>query len=80
MCVTMAGMHNARHYGLRDQTMAIEESGGGSKERMKRLVEMLEASKEDGGLQGEKVMVFLNSVDDVDGVSGALWVRSLWLL
>jgi len=72
MRITMAGMHNARHYGLRDQTVWIEESGGGNKERMQRLVEMLETPKEEGGLQGEKVMLFLNSVDDVDGVSGAL--------
>lgn len=70
--VTMAGMHNARHYGLQEQTVWIEESGGGNKERMQRLVEMLETPKEEGGLQGEKVMVFLNSVDDVDGASGAL--------
>ena len=72
MRVTMAGMHNARHYGLRDQTVWIQESGGGNKERMQRLVEMIETPKEDGGLQGEKMMVFLNSVGDVDGVSGAL--------
>jgi superfamily II DNA/RNA helicase len=70
--VTMAGMHNARHYGLSDSTLWIEEDGGGNKERMQRLVEMLEIPKEEGGLQGEKIMVFLNSVDDVDGVSGAL--------
>jgi len=72
MRVTMAGMHNARHYGLRDQTVWIEESGGGNKERMQRLMEMLETPKGEGGLQDEKVMLFLNSVDDVDGVSGAL--------
>ena len=70
--VTMAGMHNARHYGLKDQTVWIEEGEGGNKERMEKLVEMLQTPREDGGLLGEKVMVFLNSVDDVDGASGAL--------
>lgn len=69
--VTMAGMHNARHYGLRDHTVWIEEDG--NKERMGRLVEMLQTPRDQGGLQNEKVMVFLNSVDDVDGAHGALW-------
>jgi superfamily II DNA/RNA helicase len=68
--VTMAGMHNARHYGLRESTVWIEAEG--NKERMERLVELLKISPEEGGLEGEKVMVFLNSVDDVDGANGAL--------
>lgn len=69
--VTMAGMHNAKHYGLRDETLWIEGDGG-NRERMEQLVEMLQTPRDKGGLKGEKVMVFLNSVDDVDGSSGAL--------
>jgi superfamily II DNA/RNA helicase len=68
--VTMAGMHNARHYGLSDQTVWIEEES--NKARMEKLVEMLETPPEEGGLQGEKVMVFLNSVDNVEGANGAM--------
>lgn len=68
--VTMAGMHKARHYGLRDHTVWIEEDV--NKERMARLVEMLQTPRDEGGLQNEKVMVFLNSADDVDGAHGAL--------
>lgn len=75
----MDGLHNARHYGLRDSTIWIEDTdGGGNKARMETLVQMLQTPPEDvdgevrGGLLGEKVMVFLNSVDDVDGASGAL--------
>ena len=68
--VTMAGMHSARHYGLREQTIWIETEG--NKERMEQLVELLNSPVEDGGLKGEKVMVFLNSGDDVDGAQGAL--------
>ena len=77
--VAMDGLHNARHYGLRDSTIWIEDAdGGGNKARMETLVQMLQTPPEDvdgevrGGLLGEKVMVFLNSVDDVDGASGAL--------
>ena len=77
--VVMDGLHNARHYGLRDTTIWIEDAdGGGNKVRMETLVQMLQTPPEDvesetkGGLLGEKVMVFLNSVGDVDGASGAL--------
>jgi superfamily II DNA/RNA helicase len=68
--ITMAGMHNARHYGLSEQTVWVEEDS--KKARMEQLVELLQQSVEQGGLQGEKVMVFLNSVDDVEGASQAL--------
>ena len=68
--MTMAGMHNARHFGLEQQTNWIEMEG--KKERMEKLVELLQSSREDGGLMGEKVMVFLNSVDDVEGACQAL--------
>ena len=68
--VAMAGMHSARHYGLRERTlwMEVEEN----KERMEQLVELLKTPAAEGGLQGEKIMVFLNSGDDVDGAQGAL--------
>eukprot|EP00563_Minutocellus_polymorphus_P010387 CAMPEP_0181073130 /NCGR_PEP_ID=MMETSP1070-20121207/28922_1 /TAXON_ID=265543 /ORGANISM="Minutocellus polymorphus, Strain NH13" /LENGTH=623 /DNA_ID=CAMNT_0023154195 /DNA_START=32 /DNA_END=1903 /DNA_ORIENTATION=+ len=77
--VAMDGLHNARHYGLRDSTIWIEDAdGSGNKARMETMVQMLQTPPEDvegetkGGLLGEKVMVFLNSVGDVDGASGAL--------
>eukprot|EP00562_Extubocellulus_spinifer_P009974 CAMPEP_0178497002 /NCGR_PEP_ID=MMETSP0696-20121128/14434_1 /TAXON_ID=265572 /ORGANISM="Extubocellulus spinifer, Strain CCMP396" /LENGTH=644 /DNA_ID=CAMNT_0020125355 /DNA_START=132 /DNA_END=2066 /DNA_ORIENTATION=- len=74
--VTMDGLHNARHYGLRDSTIWIEDDEDGSnKARMEKLVQMLQTPSDgggEGGLGGEKVMVFLNSVDDVDGATGAL--------
>lgn len=69
--VTLAGMHQARHSGLAQQTVWIPEES--KQNRMKRLVELLSRpASNDGGLQGEKVMVFLNSVDDVEGASQAL--------
>ena len=68
--ITMAGMHNARHYGLNEKTIWIENDS--KKERMLRLVDMLKTPRGEGGLEGEKVMVFLNSVDDVEAASEAL--------
>jgi superfamily II DNA/RNA helicase len=81
--IAMAGMHNARHYGLKEPTVWIEEDF--KKERMERLVELLktESATDEttttatttttgGGLLNEKVMIFLNSVDDVNGATGAL--------
>jgi superfamily II DNA/RNA helicase len=38
---------------------------------------MLQTDKEEGGLQGEKVMVFLNSVEDVEAVHQALEQRDI---
>ncbi len=69
--VQMSGMHNARHYGLKEETQWIGPIQS-KKERMERLIEMLETPVQDGGLLGEKVMIFLNSVDDVDGAQVAL--------
>lgn len=68
--VTMKGMHSARHYGLKEKTqwLAMEEK----KERLKYLILLLEKPVDQGGLRGEKVMVFLNSVEDVDNVHQAL--------
>eukprot|EP00543_Licmophora_paradoxa_P003163 CAMPEP_0202457506 /NCGR_PEP_ID=MMETSP1360-20130828/14511_1 /ASSEMBLY_ACC=CAM_ASM_000848 /TAXON_ID=515479 /ORGANISM="Licmophora paradoxa, Strain CCMP2313" /LENGTH=408 /DNA_ID=CAMNT_0049077617 /DNA_START=314 /DNA_END=1540 /DNA_ORIENTATION=- len=68
--ISMSGMHNARHYGLRESTKWIEMEG--NKERMQELVNMFEIPAAEGGLKDEKVMVFLNSVDDVEGANGAL--------
>jgi superfamily II DNA/RNA helicase len=68
--IQMSGMHNARHYGLAQATQWHQVEG--KKERMEQLIEMLETPVEQGGLQGEKVMVFLNSVEDVEGAHGAL--------
>lgn len=68
--VQMEGMHNAKHYGLAQPTVwkQIETK----RERMDLLIKMLEEPPEEGGLKGEKLMLFLNSVDDVEGAQGAL--------
>jgi superfamily II DNA/RNA helicase len=68
--IKMAGMHNARHYGLAEPTVWIQEES--KKGRLEKLVELLGTSPEEGGLKGQKVMVFLNSVDDVEGANLAL--------
>jgi superfamily II DNA/RNA helicase len=67
--VALDGMHNARHYGLSQPTLWIEEES--KKARLNQFIEMLGQDPSDGGLQGQKVMVFLNSVDDVEGVFAA---------
>lgn len=68
--ITTAGMHNARHYGLSQTTLWIDQDS--KKARMEQFVELCKQSPDEGGLKGEKVMVFLNSVDDVEGASQAL--------
>ena len=68
--VTLAGMHQARHSGLAQQTVWIAEAS--KQDRMKHLVKLLNEPVNEGGLEGEKVMVFLNSVDDVEGACQAL--------
>ncbi|KAL3904101.1 MAG: hypothetical protein SGILL_010196, partial [Bacillariaceae sp.] len=68
-------MHNAKHYGLAQPTQWVPLET--KKERLERLVEMLETPKEQDGLQGEKVMVFLNSVGDVEAVHEALEQRGV---
>lgn len=82
--VTMKGMHNARHYGLRERTSWLQDDyydETPNKTRIEHLVAMFKTDSSstieiDGndcsGLKGEKVMVFLNSVSDVDGVTNAL--------
>lgn len=77
----LEGMHNAKHSGLRQQPtrwFCIDEK----KERMQRLVQMLNTPYQDTsnesndpnemGLQGDKVMIFLNTVQDVDTACVAL--------
>jgi superfamily II DNA/RNA helicase len=68
--ITTAGMHNARHYGLSETTVWIDQDS--KRGRMEKLVELCKESPQEGGLQGEKVMVFLNSVEDVEAASQAL--------
>eukprot|EP00934_Nitzschia_sp_Nitz4_P000172 Nitzschia sp. Nitz4//scaffold414_size9364//7244//9088//NITZ4_009101-RA/size9364-processed-gene-0.6-mRNA-1//-1//CDS//3329551356//172//frame0 len=67
----MSGMHQARHFGLKQPTQWVGPLET-KKERMDDLIELLRTPIVDGGLQGEKVMIFLNSVGDVEGASGAL--------
>lgn len=82
--ITMNGMHNARHYGLKEKTTWIQDNHDETqinKRRLERLVDMLQRNNVNDNdvensvgvaLAGEKVIVFLNSVDDVDGVTNAL--------
>jgi len=79
-------MHNAKHYGLSQPTKWYQVET--KKERLELLVEMLlrSSSNSDGNdddtdtdisLKGEKTMVFLNSVDDVEMVYEALIQRGI---
>ena len=68
--VTLDGMHNARHYGLSQPTVWMELES--KKERLDRFRELLDQDPSEGGLKGQKVMLFVNSVDDVEGVHTAL--------
>mmetsp|Transcript_6951 Transcript_6951/g.11147 ORF Transcript_6951/g.11147 Transcript_6951/m.11147 type:complete len:664 (-) Transcript_6951:98-2089(-) len=75
--ITMAGMHNARHYGLEDESQTVWNEIEDNKERMQRVVDVLrldrgEVGVDGRGLQGEKVMMFLNTVKDVDGATNGL--------
>lgn len=70
--ITTNNLHNAKHYGLSQATEWYEIST--KKERMERLADML---LDENGLKNEKTMVFLNSVDDVEGVSRALVQRGI---
>ena len=65
--VKMPGFHNARHYGLKDRTLWIPEES--NKVRLEKVVELINGDLKD---DREKVMVFLNSVEDVDAATGAL--------
>jgi superfamily II DNA/RNA helicase len=68
--IQMEGMHNAKHYGLAQSTVWKEIET--KKERMELLQEILQISPEEGGLKGEKLMLFVNSVEDVEGAHEAL--------
>lgn len=75
--ITMAGMHNARHYGLETESNTMWNEIVENKDRMKRLVDVLrlertEVGVDGRGLKGEKVMVFLNNSKDVDGATNGL--------
>jgi superfamily II DNA/RNA helicase len=75
--ITMAGMHNARHYGLEQESQTIWNELDENQERMKRLVDVLRLDRSEVGVDGrglkeEKVMVFLNTVTDVDGATNGL--------
>jgi superfamily II DNA/RNA helicase len=73
------GMHHARHNGLRYETLWLEDCITSSKDennrnklRMEQLVQMLKGNHATVDLQKEKVMIFLNSIEDVDGATSAL--------
>ena len=71
-------LHNAKHYGLSKATKWYQIET--KKERMEQLTEMLllEGDDETGeGLKGEKAMIFVNSVGDVEGVHDALVERGI---
>lgn len=68
--ITVDGMHNARHYGLNQPTVWVELES--KKDRLKYFQELLNNAPEEGGLKGQKIMLFVNSVDDVEGVYDAL--------
>jgi superfamily II DNA/RNA helicase len=68
--VIQSNMHNARHSGLKGRTVWKEVES--NKERTEEFVNLLKLPCSEGGLKDEKIMVFLNSVDDVIGVQGAL--------
>jgi Superfamily II DNA and RNA helicases len=76
--VTMKGMHNARHYGLKDRTVWIQDDlyeEMPKKKRMECLIQILQedpSSNSNVGLKGEKVMIFLNTAGDVDSATAAL--------
>jgi superfamily II DNA/RNA helicase len=67
--ITMQGMHQARHQGLAETTLWIQEES--KKARMERVLELLETPVDQGGLKDQKVMIFVNSVADVEGVHEA---------
>eukprot|EP00523_Entomoneis_sp_CCMP467_P001531 CAMPEP_0168749200 /NCGR_PEP_ID=MMETSP0724-20121128/16583_1 /TAXON_ID=265536 /ORGANISM="Amphiprora sp., Strain CCMP467" /LENGTH=687 /DNA_ID=CAMNT_0008797081 /DNA_START=178 /DNA_END=2241 /DNA_ORIENTATION=+ len=68
--VEAAGMHKARHSGLASETVWVAEES--KRARMEELVRLLSTSPSEGGLQKEKVMIFLNKVNEVQGACDAL--------
>lgn len=66
--ITTANLHNAKHEGLLEtQWIALDSK----QERMKAVVEMLSLHQQQQH-DGEKIMIFLNSVQDVENASAAL--------
>ncbi|KAG7343725.1 ATP-dependent RNA helicase [Nitzschia inconspicua] len=73
--IQLDNMHNAKHSGLSQPTQWIQSET--KRERLDKLVQLLETPSINDGLYGEKVMVFVNSVEDVDGVHQALVQRGI---
>ncbi|KAG7371455.1 DEAD/DEAH box helicase domain protein [Nitzschia inconspicua] len=73
--IQLDNMHNAKHSGLSQPTQWIQLET--KRERLDKLVQLLETPSINDGLYGEKVMVFVNSVEDVDGVHQALMQRGI---
>lgn len=73
--IQLDNMHNAKHSGLSRATQWIQMET--KKERLEKLVDLLETPQDEDGLKGEKVMVFVNSVEDVEGVYQALVQRGI---
>lgn len=65
--VNMPGFHNARHSGLKDRTLWISEES--NKRRLEKLVDLINSDFKENN---EKIMVFLNNVENVDAASAAL--------
>ena len=66
-------MHNARHYGLSQPTVWVELES--KKGRLDRFQDLLAQDPSEGGLKGQKIMLFVNSVEDVEAVYEALEER-----
>ena len=67
--ITTANLHNAKHEGLLEtQWIALDSK----QERMKAVVEMLSLHQQQQDTDGDKTMIFLNSVQDVENASAAL--------
>jgi len=73
--IVMSTMHNARHHGLMKPTTWIKDSEFEKNikvKRMERLLVMLRMRKNDDGLKEDKIIVFVNSVQDVEDVTKSL--------
>lgn len=69
--ITMEGLHDARHYGLAQRTLWLEMDA--VSDRLDYVLDLFAGEgPEDLPLNKEKVMIFLNTVDDVDGATNAL--------
>eukprot|EP00560_Eucampia_antarctica_P009464 CAMPEP_0197829772 /NCGR_PEP_ID=MMETSP1437-20131217/6322_1 /TAXON_ID=49252 ORGANISM="Eucampia antarctica, Strain CCMP1452" /NCGR_SAMPLE_ID=MMETSP1437 /ASSEMBLY_ACC=CAM_ASM_001096 /LENGTH=554 /DNA_ID=CAMNT_0043431731 /DNA_START=345 /DNA_END=2009 /DNA_ORIENTATION=- len=70
--VIMPSMHNAKHYGHSQKNMWIPDDPDETtpnKARLQKLVQMLQDPSQ---LENDKVMVFLNTVQDVENAASAL--------